>query len=60
MIFQDVDCVVDNKKKTDLTKPRELPQVPPVKNDISMENSSSPVKIVLSHLFLFNLDHVSC
>ncbi|KAK2433071.1 Nucleotidyltransferase family protein [Trifolium repens] len=45
-LHKDVDCVVDNKKKTDLTKPGELPQVPPVKNDISMENSSSPVKIV--------------
>lgn len=51
MIFQDIDCIVDNEKKTDIAKPRELPNVPLVK-DISTEDSSSTVKIVVSHLFI--------
>ncbi|MCH91331.1 hypothetical protein A2U01_0012258, partial [Trifolium medium] len=45
-LHKDIDCVVEDKKKTDLTKPRELPQVPLGKNNISMGSSSSPVKIV--------------
>ncbi|XP_024637780.1 uncharacterized protein [Medicago truncatula] len=44
-IHKDIDCIVDNEKKTDIAKPRELPDVPLVK-DISTEGSSSTVKIV--------------
>ena len=52
MILQDIDCIVDNEKKTDLVKPRELPNIP-LGKDFSMEGSSSTVKIVVSHLFIF-------
>ncbi|XP_045828053.1 uncharacterized protein LOC123920018 isoform X3 [Trifolium pratense] len=45
-LHKDIDCVLEDKKKTDLTKPRELPQVPLGKNNISMGSSSPPVKIV--------------
>lgn len=51
IIFQDIDCVVDNKKKPDLVISRELPAVHTGKK-ISMECSSSTVKMVAN---LFSL-----
>lgn len=45
MLLQDIDCVMDSTKKTDLTKPGELP----LGKDTSKGSSSSTVKTVVSH-----------
>lgn len=57
MIFQDIDCTMDNKMKSDLMGSRELPDVS-LGKEISMGNSSSTVKMVV--IFIFILDHFSC